>query len=209
MNIALLSVGTEILLGDTVNTNLASLGQILYSNGFMLSSEKTVSDDKEMIQDAINEMLQNNDVIITCGGIGPTEDDFTKEVISEMLNLTLIVDEDHLTWMKSRWESRGMNMPSTNIKQAEIPEGATKLNNTTGTSPGIYIEHENKHIFILPGPPREFIPLVTDEVIPFLNNKFTKVEKDYEFILFFNEAESALAEKILSLIHISEPTRPY
>ena len=116
MNIALLSVGTEILLGDTVNTNLASLGQILYSNGFMLSSEKTVSDDKEMIQDAINEMLQNNDVIITCGGIGPTEDDFTKEVISEMLNLTLIVDEDHLTWMKSRWESRGMNMPSTNIK---------------------------------------------------------------------------------------------
>ena len=196
MNIALLSVGTEILLGDTVNTNLASLGQILYSNGFMLSSEKTVSDDKEMIQDAINEMLQNNDVIITCGGIGPTEDDFTKEVISEMLNLTLIVDEDHLTWMKSRWESRGMNMPSTNIKQAEIPEGATKLNNTTGTSPGIYIEHKNKHIFILPGPPREFIPLVTDELIPFLNNKFTKVEKDYEFILFFNEAESALAEKI-------------
>jgi nicotinamide-nucleotide amidase len=141
-------------------------------------------------------MLQNNDVIITCGGIGPTEDDFTKEVISEMLNLTLIVDEDHLTWMKSRWESRGMIMPSTNIKQAEIPEGATKLNNTTGTSPGIYIEHENKHIFILPGPPREFIPLVTDELIPFLNNKFTKVEKDYEFILFFNEAESALAEKI-------------
>ena len=105
MNIALLSVGTEILLGDTVNTNLASLGQILYSNGFMLSSEKTVPDNKELIQDAINEMLQNNDVIITCGGIGPTEDDFTKEVISEMLNLTLIVDEDHLTWMKSRWES--------------------------------------------------------------------------------------------------------
>ena len=196
MNIALLSVGTEILLGDTVNTNLASLGQILYSNGFMLSSEKTVSDDKEMIQDAINEMLQNNDVIITCGGIGPTEDDFTKEVISEMLNLTLIVDEDHLNWMKLRWEGRGMKMPSTNIKQAEIPEGATKLNNTTGTSPGIYIEYKNKHIFILPGPPREFIPLVTDELVPFLKNNFTKVEKDYEFILFFNEAESALAEKI-------------
>ena len=196
MNIALLSVGTEILLGDTVNTNLASLGQILYSNGFMLSSEKTVPDDKELIQDTIDEMLQNNDVIITCGGIGPTEDDFTKEVISEMLNLKLTVDEDHLTWMKSRWESRGMNMPSTNIKQAEIPEGANKLNNTTGTSPGIYIEYKNKHIFILPGPPREFIPLVTDEVIPFLKNNFTKVEKDYEFILFFNEAESALAEKI-------------
>ena len=196
MNIALLSVGTEILLGDTVNTNLASLGQTLYNNGFILSSEKTVPDDKLLIQNAVSEMLQNNDVIITCGGIGPTEDDFTKEVISEMFDLKLIVDEEHLTWMKSRWESRGMTMPVTNVKQAEIPEGAIKLNNTTGTSPGIHIEYKNKHIFILPGPPREFIPLVTDELVPFLKDNFTKVEKDYEFILFFNEAESALAEKI-------------
>ena len=186
MNIALLSVGTEILLGDTVNTNLASLGQALYNNGFILSTEKTVPDDKKLIQDAVNELLENNDVIITCGGIGPTEDDFTKEVISEMFDLKLVVDEDHLSWMKSRWESRGMTMPATNIKQAEIPAGATKLNNTNGTSPGIYIELKSKHVFILPGPPREFIPLVTDELVPFLKHNFTKVEKDYEFILFFN-----------------------
>ena len=105
MNIALLSVGTEILLGDTVNTNLASLGQALYNNGFILSTEKTVPDDKKLIQDAVNELLENNDVIITCGGIGPTEDDFTKEVISEMFDLKLVVDEDHLNWMKSRWET--------------------------------------------------------------------------------------------------------
>ena len=196
MNIALLSVGTEILLGDTINTNLASLGQALYNNGFILSTEKTVPDDKKLIQDAVNELLQSNDVIITCGGIGPTEDDFTKEVISEMFNLKLVVDEDHLSWMKSRWESRGMIMPATNIKQAEIPAGATKLINTNGTSPGIYIEYKSKYVFILPGPPREFIPLVTDELVPFLKDNFTKVEKDYEFILFFNEAESALAEKI-------------
>ena len=81
----------------------------------------------EGLQDAVNELLQNNDVVITCGGIGPTEDDFTKEVISEMFNLKLVVDEDHLSWMKSRWESRGMTMPATNVKQAEIPAGATKL----------------------------------------------------------------------------------
>ena len=196
MNIALLSVGTEILLGDTVNTNLASLGQALYNNGFILSNEKTVPDDKKLIQDAVNELLENNDVIITCGGIGPTEDDFTKEVISEMFDLKLVVDEDHLSWMKSRWESRGMTMPATNVKQAEIPAGATKLNNINGTSPGIYIELKSKHVFILPGPPREFIPLVTDELVPFLKDNFTKIEKDYEFILFFNEAESSLAEKI-------------
>ena len=147
MNIALLSVGTEILLGDTINTNLASLGQALYNNGFILSTEKTVPDDKKLIQDAVNELLQSNDVIITCGGIGPTEDDFTKEVISEMFNLKLVVDEDHLSWMKSRWEARGFTMPETNIKQAQIPVGSTKLINSQGTAPGILIKHSGKIIF--------------------------------------------------------------
>jgi nicotinamide-nucleotide amidase len=196
VNIALLSVGTEILLGDTVNTNLSSLGQILYDNGFILTSEVTVPDNKVLIQKATEELLNDNDVVITCGGIGPTEDDFTKEVISELLDLKLILDQKHLDWMKSRWESRGLSMPATNIKQAEIPEGAKKLDNTTGTSPGIYIEHNKKHIFIFPGPPREFIPLVSDELVPFLKNNYETDKKNYQFILFFNQAESALAEQI-------------
>ena len=196
MNIALLSIGTEILLGDTINTNLSSLGQILYSNGFTLTSELTVPDQKEIIKDKLEHLIINNDVVITCGGIGPTEDDFTKEVISEYLGLSLILDNEHLAWMKSRWESRGIVMPQNNIKQAELPEGSKKLTNTNGTSPGIYIKNNDKHIFILPGPPREFTPLVKDEVIPFLNKNFERTEKDYEFILFYNQAESALAQEI-------------
>ena len=196
MNIALLSIGTEILLGDTINTNLSSLGQILYSNGFTLTSELTVPDQKEIIKDKLEHLIINNDVVITCGGIGPTEDDFTKEVISEHLGLSLILDNEHLAWMKSRWESRGLVMPQNNIKQAELPEGSKKLTNTNGTSPGIYIKNNDKHIFILPGPPREFTPLVKDEVIPFLNKNFERTEKDYEFILFYNQAESALAQEI-------------
>ena len=196
MNIALLSIGTEILLGDTINTNLSSLGQILYSNGFTLTSELTVPDQKEIIKDKLEHLIINNDVVITCGGIGPTEDDFTKEVISEYLGLSLILDNEHLAWMKSRWESRGLVMPQNNIKQAELPEGSKKLTNTNGTSPGIYIKNNDKHIFILPGPPREFTPLVKDEVIPFMNKNFERTEKDYEFILFYNQAESALAQEI-------------
>ena len=158
VNIALLSIGTEILLGDTVNTNLSSLGQVLYNNGYVLTSELTVPDDREIIKNKFDYLIQNNDVIITCGGIGPTEDDFTKEVISKYLKLNLILDKEHLSWMESRWKNRGLVMPENNIKQAEIPEGAKKLNNTNGTSPGIHIEVEDKHIFILPGPPREFNP---------------------------------------------------
>ena len=196
MNISLLSVGTEILLGDTVNTNLSSLGKILYEDGFLLDSEITVADDRNSINEKFMSLLSDNDVVITCGGIGPTEDDFTKEVICQALELDLEIDSDHIEWMKSRWESRGLSMPETNIKQAEIPNGATKLNNTMGTAPGILIEVQNKLVFILPGPPREFIPLIKDEVIPRLKDKFTSSEKDYAFITFFNQPESSLAQSI-------------
>ena len=196
MNISLLSVGTEILLGDTVNTNLSSLGKILYEDGFLLDSEITVADDRNSINEKFMSLLSNNDVVITCGGIGPTEDDFTKEVICQALELDLEIDQDHIEWMKSRWESRGLSMPETNIKQAEIPNGATKLNNTMGTAPGILIEVQNKLVFILPGPPREFIPLIKDEVMPRLKEKYTSSEKDYSFITFFNQPESLLAQSI-------------
>lgn len=196
MNISLLSVGTEILLGDTVNTNLSSLGKILYDDGFLLDSEITVADDRNSINEKFMSLLSNNDVVITCGGIGPTEDDFTKEVICKALELDLVIDQEHVEWMKSRWESRGLSMPETNIKQAEIPTGATKLNNTMGTAPGILIEVQNKLVFILPGPPREFIPLIKDEVMPRLKEKYTSSEKDYSFITFFNQPESLLAQSI-------------
>ena len=196
MNISLLSVGTEILLGDTVNTNLSSLGKILYDDGFLLDSEITVADDRNSINEKFMSLLSNNDVVITCGGIGPTEDDFTKEVICKALELDLVIDQEHVEWMKSRWESRGLSMPETNIKQAEIPTGATKLNNTMGTAPGILIEVQNKLVFILPGPPREFIPLIKDEVVPRLKEKYTSSEKDYSFITFFNQPESLLAQSI-------------
>ena len=196
MNISLLSVGTEILLGDTVNTNLSSLGKILYDDGFLLDSEITVADDRNSINEKFMSLLSNNDVVITCGGIGPTEDDFTKEVICKALELDLVIDQEHVEWMKSRWESRGLSMPETNIKQAEIPNGATKLNNTMGTAPGILIEVQNKLVFILPGPPREFIPLIKDEVMPRLKEKYSSSEKDYSFITFFNQPESLLAQSI-------------
>jgi len=196
VNISLLSVGTEILLGDTVNTNLSSLGKILYEDGFLLDSEITVADDRKSINEKFMSLFSNNDVVITCGGIGPTEDDFTKEVICQALELDLVIDQDHVEWMKLRWESRGLSMPETNIKQAEIPNGATKLKNTMGTAPGILIEVQNKLVFILPGPPREFIPLIKDEVIPRLKEKFKSSEKDYSFITFFNQPESLLAQSI-------------
>ena len=87
-------------------------------------------------------------------------------------------------------------MPDTNIKQALVPDGFKKLINTKGTAPGLHLDANNKNVFILPGPPNEFIPLVRDEVVPFLENTYKENKKDYNFILFYNQAESHLASEI-------------
>ena len=116
MKIGLLTVGTEILLGDTLNTNLSSLGKILYNSGYSLNTELTVSDNEEEIIGGFKYLENKNDLIIICGGLGPTEDDITKEVISKYLNLKLILDNKHVSWMEERWKSRGLIMPETNIK---------------------------------------------------------------------------------------------
>ena len=196
MKIGFLTIGTEILLGDTVNTNLTNLGKSLYDAGFKLDKEITIADNEEEITDAMSFLLDRCDVIVTSGGLGPTEDDITKEVISKSLSLELELDETHLEWMRERWKSRGLIMPDTNIKQAFIPSGSEKLINTQGTAPGIRISNNGKEIFILPGPPREFVPLVEDELLPFLSENFEKNDMDYQFVLFFNQAESSLAAEI-------------
>ncbi|MDB3891064.1 molybdopterin-binding protein [Acidimicrobiia bacterium] len=196
MKIGLLSVGTEILLGDTVNTNLAKLGSELYNSGNTLTHEVTVSDIDEEIIAGFAYLYNLCDVVITCGGLGPTEDDITREVIAEYLNIELELDEAHVEFMKKRWQARGLMMPETNIKQALLPKNSTKLTNTLGTAPGSLIEVESKKIFILPGPPREFIPLVQDELIPRLMKESSDKVKNYQFILFYNQAESSLAQEI-------------
>tara|TARA_B100000902_G_C27304357_1_gene914576 strand:- start:1189 stop:2394 length:1206 start_codon:yes stop_codon:yes gene_type:complete len=196
MKIGLLSVGTEILLGDTVNTNLSKLGNELYNSGNSLTHEITVSDNELEIIAGFHFLMENCDVVITCGGLGPTEDDITREVIAKNLNIELELDDEHVTFMKKRWQARGLMMPETNIKQAYLPKGSTKLNNTQGTAPGSLLEIDGKKIFILPGPPREFIPLVQDELIPRIIQESTTEPKKYQFVLFYNQAESSLAQQI-------------
>ncbi len=196
MKIGLLTVGTEILLGDTLNTNLSRLGKILYNSGFSLHTELTVSDNEPEIINGFKYLENKNDLIIISGGLGPTEDDITKEVISKYFNLELVLDTKHVNWMEQRWKSRGLKMPETNIKQAFVPQGSKKLINSKGTAPGLHLDTKNKNIFILPGPPNEFIPLVNDELIPFLKQSIKGKKKEYEFILFYNQAESHLANEI-------------
>ena len=159
MRCEVVAIGTELLLGQIVDTNSSWIGEQLALVGIDSLYQVKVGDNAKRMEDTIRAALARSDAVICCGGLGPTEDDITKEVISKYLNLELILDNKHVSWMEERWKSRGLIMPETNIKQALIPDGFKKLINTKGTAPGLHLENDDKNVFILPGPPNEFIPL--------------------------------------------------
>jgi nicotinamide-nucleotide amidase len=170
MRIEVLNTGTELLLGNTVNTHAAWLGRELFKLGLRIARQTTVPDG-EAIRDAITESLGRADALIVTGGLGPTSDDITREITSELLGLELIIDEAALRSLKAFFELRGRPMADANLKQALAPVGADVLPNPNGTAPGLYIPPRiNKAgpcaVFLLPGPPRELYPMFHAEVIP-------------------------------------------
>jgi len=176
MRIAVLSTGTELLKGFTVNRDLALIGQALTMAGMPPEREVTASDRPESIREALTWLLPRAEAIIITGGLGPTEDDRTVAVVAEMLGLALSEDTASATAIKEFWTRRspGLQPPPKVLRQALIPQGATALPNRRGTAPGIRITAVPRLIlpgqvlFLLPGPPRELEPMLQEEVIPFL-----------------------------------------
>ena len=170
MRIEILNTGTELLLGNTVNTHAAWFGRELFKLGLRISRQTTVPDG-DAIRDAITESISRADVLIVTGGLGPTSDDLTREITAEVLGLELITDEASLRALENFFALRGKFMVDANLKQALIPVGADVLPNSNGTAPGVYIPPRlnglsNCAVFLLPGPPRELYPMVHGEVIP-------------------------------------------
>ena len=170
MRIEILNTGTELLLGNTVNTHAAWFGRELFKLGLRISRQTTVPDG-DAIRDAITESTSRADVLIVTGGLGPTSDDLTREITAEVLGLELITDEASLRSMENFFALRGKLMVDANLKQALSPVGADVLVNPNGTAPGVYIPPRlngisNCAVFLLPGPPRELYPMVHAEVIP-------------------------------------------
>jgi nicotinamide-nucleotide amidase len=153
---ALVAVGNELLLGETVDTNAAWLGRALAALGIPVVRKLTVGDVNGEIQSAVGAAMERADLVVVCGGLGPTPDDLTKEAVSELLGLELVLDEAILERLRERFRVRGYGpLPSPNRSQAEIPEGATVLRNDHGTAPGLLMEHEGTMVVLLPGVPRE------------------------------------------------------
>lgn len=168
----IISVGTEILLGDTIDTNSTYLAKELSKFGIDIYYISSVGDNRNRLKNTIKTAIDRSNLIVLTGGLGPTEDDLTKEALCDILEIPLYKNENEVSRLKRFFAKRGLEMPLNNLKQALIPEGAIVLGNSLGTASGIIIEKNNKCFILLPGPPSEMKNVFTNEVIPWLQARF-------------------------------------
>ena len=167
MKLEVLTIGTELLLGYTVDTNAAELGRALAAAGAEITRHTTVADRPEAIRASVVEALDRTGFVITTGGLGPTRDDMTKTVVADLFGKRLLLDERMLANIRARFDRMGRPMPASNRTQAEVPEGAVILPNARGTAPGLWVEDaRGRTVVLLPGVPREMQGLLVEQVLP-------------------------------------------
>lgn len=176
MDVELLTIGDELLLGFTIDTNAAHLARELAEIGVSIRRRGTVGDVAEDIATAVREALDRTGAVITTGGLGPTSDDLTKPSIASIFGRGMRLDEEHVAWMEQRWQQRfGRRMPESNRAQAMLPEGARKLTNNHGSAPGIWLEDDRERwVAMLPGVPREMRGMLADTLLPILRERASR-----------------------------------
>ena len=173
MVVELISVGTEILLGNIVNTNAAYLAEQCAALGLSLYYQSVVGDNEKRLKDTIKTALKHSDIVILTGGLGPTKDDLTKEMAAKVLDRELVEDKHTKARIKDYFEKRKrVKISDNNWKQALVPKGAIVVDNHNGTAPGLILEEkkdkETKRIILLPGPPNELKPMFEKNIRPYL-----------------------------------------
>lgn len=209
MKAEILAVGTEILLGDILNTNAHYLANRLKELGIFVYYQGVVGDNTKRIIEELDLAFKRSDIVITTGGIGPTKDDLTKEAAAEYFNKKLILNEEELKKIEEFFKRRNIKITENNRKQALIPEGALVLINPNGTAPGCIIEEDDKILIILPGPPNEMKPMYEKTVLPYLQKKqeCTLVSKTLRMI---GIPEGTMADMVSSYLDLENPTvAPY
>lgn len=197
MKLEVVTIGTELLLGQTVDTNAAELGRALSAAGVEVVRHLSVSDRPDTIRGAVAEALERTGFVITTGGLGPTRDDMTKREVSGLFGKALILDETVLRSLEERFRRLDRPMPAANRTQAEVPEGATVLPNPRGTAPGLWVEDRGGRVVImLPGVPSEMRGLLAEEVLPRLAARSSGVVVRSRTVRTTGVAESALAERV-------------
>ncbi|WP_406242166.1 competence/damage-inducible protein A [Tissierella carlieri] len=194
----IITIGSEITTGSILNTHSKYISSKLLELGIETYYHTSVDDNKQRVSDIINIALNRADIIITTGGLGPTDDDLTKEVISETLGLELISDKNIEDNIRNIFSKLDKTMPTNNLKQAFKPEGSQFLKNSIGTAPGIFLSKDNKKIIMLPGPSKEMELMFNNEVIPLIHEDYNIIVKSVNII---GIGESQLEMKIKDLIN--------
>ena len=207
-NIELVSIGSELLLGQIVDTNSAWISQRLAEVGTNIYYKTTVGDNLRRMVEVLSQAVNRSDVVITGGGIGPTQDDLTREAVAEVFGVDVVTHEPSLEELRERYQRRGFIVTKNNEKQAQIPDGATVVKNPNGTAPAFIMEGESATVICLPGVPFEMKWLMTHEVIPYLQRRFDLQETiHYRVLKVIDMGESAVDDKIGHLIaESSNPT---
>lgn len=166
MIVEVIAVGTELLLGQIVNTNASHIGSVLADHGFDAHYQQVVGDNLDRVASSIRTAIDRADAVIITGGIGPTRDDLTREALSSATGRDLVLDEDYAERLRGWWAARGREMPESNLRQAYHPVGAELIINPKGTAPGLILEHQSTLIFCVPGVPQEMHYLMKEMVVP-------------------------------------------
>lgn len=199
----LISVGTELLLGNIVNTNTQFLAEKCALLGLSMYHQVTVGDNRERLAETIRTALKRSDIVILIGGLGPTEDDLTKEVCSAVMNCALVEDAHTRARIETYFKGMGTairDISENNWKQAIVPDGALILDNDNGTAPGLIIEKFGKSAILLPGPPNEMRPLFMEQVYPYLQKLQPEVIRS-QMVKICGIGESRVEDKLLDLIN--------
>ena len=210
MNAEIFCIGTEVLIGDIVNTNAAYIAKKLSEAGINVYYHSVCGDNVERIEKCLDTAFSRSDLVITTGGLGPTYDDITKEIIAKKLGLELEENSDIIRRLEEHFKKSGRTMTDNNRKQAMIPKGAYIFENRYGTADGIAVESGGKKVIMLPGPPREVQPMLDEQVIPYLSG-----EAEYVLVSsnvnIFGMGESTVETTLGDLMQTSEnPTvAPY
>jgi len=190
----IITIGDELLMGLTVDTNSAWMGQFLTSFGFKIHQQTTISDNREDILAAINNSINRVDLVLVTGGLGPTSDDITKETIAEYFDSKLIKNEFVYSYIEEILNLRGLEMNDNNRRQAMVPDICTVLPNGKGTAPGMLFEKEGSVLISMPGVPYEMKDIMENHVAPYIKNNFNKEIIRYRLIMVYGTFEAKLAE---------------
>ena len=206
MRAEIVSVGTELLMGQIVDTNAAKLCRGLATLGVAVYRRTTVGDNHGRLLTALRMALDENDVVITIGGLGPTMDDITRDVLAEAMGDTLRHDEEIARRLAAFFRSRNVPLLESNLKQAMVPTQGRSIENPNGTAPGLLFEKDGKIGIALPGPPNEFNPMVENHVLPYLRTKTGSATIFSRVLRVCNMGESMVEDRVKDLMLDDNPS---